>query len=235
MEIFTYFVLLGSSSVSKVTWFANSFLCPVSELSPSRVLWEWELSPLDCGGGLEVCGVMVCFLGRVERSLGKSDKNQRHLCLWDSSFDPRGRRHCSPLWPYTTVLFCGTQRLTTFSQAHLDPACVESQPASLQRTGELESFLPPPFLLFLFRVNSSCRSNIDKYSRECFSGRRMLLKHFLTIFGKNWSFCVFQTARKRGEAIAVSWSDIICIAPIDPLLVSSQDKRKWHREEACFV
>lgn len=50
---------------------------------------------------------------------------------------------------------------------------------------ENSRFSPSPILLFLFSVNSSCRRNIDKYSRECFSGRRMLPKHFLTIFGKN--------------------------------------------------
>jgi hypothetical protein len=88
----------------------------------------------------------------------------------------------------------------------------------------------------LFRVNSSCRSNIDKYSRERFSGPWMLPKHFLTIFGKNWSFCLFQMGWERGgQAVTVNWSDIICIAPIDLLLVSSQDKRNCIRQEACFI
>lgn len=73
-----------------------------------------------------------------------------------------------------------------------DPACVEPQPASLGQAGDSEGSPPPPRRLFLFHVNSSCRSNIDKYSRECFSGRRMLPEHFLTIFGKNRSFCEFQ-------------------------------------------
>lgn len=140
-------------------------------------------------------------------------------------FNPKARELLSLLCPYTPepVTLKGQQL-----QFWLDPASVEFQPASLQHTGEFEIFLPPPFLLFLFSVNSSCRSNIDKYSRECFSGRRMLPKHFLTIFGKNWSFCVFQTHWRR-EVVAVNWSDIICIAPIDPLLVSSQDKRKWQQ------
>lgn len=125
----------------------------------------------------------VCFLGRVERNLlgfaGGGGPSKKTLSLWDYLSNPRGKGELLCFVPLCQEM-CDFQRSATLVLVWTLLVLNFSQ-----QMGEFEIFLPPPFLLFLFRVNSSCRSNIDKYSRECFSGRRMLPKHFLTIFGKN--------------------------------------------------
>lgn len=39
----------------------------------------------------------------------------------------------------------------------------------------------------------------------------------------------FRQTERGGEAVAIMEVTSYIIAPIDPLLVSSQDKRKWHQ------
>lgn len=124
-----------------------------------------------------------CFLGEVGRNLivlGKSyKKKKKTFCIYGITFLIQGVKENLCLYRVPTpeslppVTFKGQ-----LLQVWLGLACVEFQPASPQHTGEFGIFLPPSFLLFLFSVNSSCSRNIDKYSRECFSGRRMLPEHF---------------------------------------------------------
>lgn len=131
----------------------------------------------------------------IYSDLGEPYKNGRLRYLQDLNPGGRGNLRCALLFWRPPACDFGRWAALIW----LAPARVGFQPASLRHTGEFEIFLPPPFLLFLFHVNSSCCSNIDKYSRECFSGRWTLPKHFLTIFGKNWSFRVFQTDWKSGR------------------------------------
>lgn len=179
----------------------SSVLCPlVSSLFLGKSVWMETVCSHTCGlwGHLRVCSMAGVF----------SEKSKKFVRLWGTSylkdllhlrdylFNPRGKGQLLSLlclYARKRVTFKGQPPWFWFGP------CLCWISASIPEN--LRFFLPPPFLLFLFSVNSSCRSNIDKYSRECFSGRRMLPKHFLTIFGKNWSFCVFQRNWKRGRPL----------------------------------
>lgn len=126
----------------------------------------------------------LCFLEKVARNFPDSER----LIKW------KVFSICEVTFHLLHVTF-KDQQLTFCLGPCLDWISASKSPAYRR----IWDFSPSPISSVLFCVNSSCRSNIDKYSRECFSGRCMLPKHFLTIFGKNWSFCVFQTDCEEGR------------------------------------
>lgn len=140
----------------------------------------------------------LCFLEKVARNFPDSER----LIKWKVFYI------CEVTFHLLHVTLKG-QRLTFCLGPCLDWISASKSPAYRR----IWDFFPSPISSVLFCVNSSCRSNIDKYSRECSSGRCMLPKHFLTIFGKNWSFCVFQTVWKRRGGCRYNGSDIIHYCP----------------------